>query len=243
MLHDRSRSFAVSAWAAWAPGLQTQQEWLQWAVCSVLPVGDGAPAVAAMPPMQRRRLLRLGKMALENLYALAGEASDEVPIVFASRNGETHRSLQLLRELYEQGGVSPQSFSLSVHNAIAGLFTIANSLHGNVVAVSGGRHTAQAGLVEAVALLAEGAPAVLLLVCDEPLPDVFQQYADEPQCAYAYGVILKPGTDFGFDISTEGHADADLPEALSMFRFMINPALPAWCPTGIAASWGLTRKR
>lgn len=242
MLQDQVRGFSVSNWSAWAPGIQTRDEWLQWAAQGQLPAGDSVPAVASMPAMQRRRLLRLGKMALENLYALAHAQACEMPVVFASRNGETHRSLQLLRELHVQSGVSPQSFSLSVHNAIAGLFTIANGWHSNVIAVSGGRQTAQAGLAEALALLADGAECVLLLVCDEPLPEIFQPYADEAQCAYAYGLLLKNGSDFCLGAAEHTDYARNLPEALSFLRFILDPAQPAWCPRGTAPAWGLVRK-
>ena len=240
MSGNQNISFSISNWAAWAPGLTGREDWQAWVKTGHAPHDDGAPPVAAMPPMQRRRLLRLGRMTLENMYALAAQVTDDVPIVFASRHGETHRALPLQFELHERGEVSPQSFSLAVHNAIAGLFTIANRLHCNVLAVSGGEQTARAGLVEAAALLAEGAPAVLLLVCDEPLPEIFQAFADEPQCAYAYGLLLESGQDFRFALPEQESPDTLLPEALSVFRFLIDPETPSWRSAG-AMPWGLMR--
>ena len=150
--------------------------------------------MAAMPPMLRRRAQRLGRMALEVMYSQAPDAA--APIVFASRFGEISQATALLRELARTGTVSPQAFSMSVHNAVAGLFTIARKETASVMALAAGTRTAQAGLFEAAMQLADGAPRVRLVFCDEPLPDVYQCFGEVIEPPYALMLTLVPGADY-----------------------------------------------
>ena len=63
--------FAIKAWAAVAPGLQNQAQWLQWAQAPACPVGVAEVDLAHVPPMSRRRLGLLAKMAVVLPKALA----------------------------------------------------------------------------------------------------------------------------------------------------------------------------
>ena len=130
--------------------------------------------------MLRRRASTAGKIALEAAYAAlpADGAGDDIPVVFASRHGECARSAELLQELAAGVPLSPASFSLSVHNANAGLFSIARRSRGNGIAIAAGPSTVEHAVIEACGLLADGAPSVLLVVADGPLPDVFAQLSD-----------------------------------------------------------------
>lgn len=97
--------------------------------------------------------------------------------------------MELLQDLQANGELSPTAFSLSVHNAIAGLFSMiyVNQLETSVIAP--GRDGLASGFVEALGLLQEGHPAVLLVFYDEPVPAFFptapyQTRLDQP-CALA----------------------------------------------------------
>ena len=52
------------------------------------------------------------------------EDQPPMPLVYASRHGETTRNFALLSDTAEQQPLSPTQFSLSVHNAIIGLWSI-----------------------------------------------------------------------------------------------------------------------
>ena len=43
-------SFSIAAHAAWAPGVETREAWLEWAQDSRAIAGGGEPALKAMPP-------------------------------------------------------------------------------------------------------------------------------------------------------------------------------------------------
>ncbi len=83
-----STPFGVKAWSAWSSSLKTSEEWLAWAQNPFIPSGDEKPKVAGMQPMNRRRLKRLGSMALETAYNLPETNS---PIIFCSKIGESDR--------------------------------------------------------------------------------------------------------------------------------------------------------
>lgn len=143
--------------------------------------------------MSRRRLALLGKMAVavadQVLAPLSGSAQD-LPVVWASRYGDAQRSLELLGEHARSAPLSPTSFALSVHNAIGAQHSIARRMTGNALCVAAGDSTVEAGLVECLGLLAEGAPQVLLVCYDAPLPEDYALFQDEPACAYAWAWLL-----------------------------------------------------
>src|SRR5262249_59695026 len=87
---------------------------------------------------------------------------ESVQSVFASRHGALERTLELLDALARQESVSPTSFSLSVHNSTAGLFSIARTDRGAATAMAAGPDTLALSLLEGANLVAEGAEAVLL---------------------------------------------------------------------------------
>ncbi|OWY28750.1 beta-ketoacyl synthase chain length factor [Herbaspirillum robiniae] len=186
-------SFSVASHAAWVPGVDSAEAWQQWINGDLRAAGSGEPAVKAMPPMLRRRASPAGKLALENAYAVlpADDAADDIPIVFASRHGECARSVELLQELAAGAPLSPASFSLSVHNANAGLFSIARRARGNGIAVAAGRSTIEHAVIEACSLLADGAPRVLLVAADGPLPEVFAQFADCREQAFGWAWLMQ----------------------------------------------------
>lgn len=187
--------FVINAWAAFAPGLKSEADWLVWAGAPWCPQGSAQADVAAMPAMARRRLNALGRMAAEVSYAAADEVG--MPTVFASRYGDSSRSLELLAGLARGEAVSPTAFGLSVQNAIGALVSMVRDDRANMLAIAGGAASAAAGLIEAAALLADGVPEVLLVHYDAPLPGDYAQFHDEPQAAYAWAWRLGRATQPG----------------------------------------------
>ncbi|MEJ6005049.1 beta-ketoacyl synthase chain length factor [Paucibacter sp. AS339] len=199
--------FWIEDWAAWAPGLETQSEWREWFAAPHQPVGDQQADLSAMPAMMRRRIDPLGRAALQSAYAVQPQAP--CPLVFSSRWGELARSVGMLEQLALAQPLSPTAFSLSVHNAIGALYSIARQDRSNYLAVSAGEHSAEAGFAEAQGLLADGAEAVLLVSFDAPLPDAYAQFrpVGELLFSHAWACLLRP-------------ADASTPAALSLTGVM-----------------------
>ena len=218
--------FAINAWAAYAPGLAAPSDWLQWAAAPVLPQGDDQPAVSAMPPMLRRRLGPLGRMATQVAYDSHGATG--IPVIFASRYGDAVRSLSLLRDYSLGDTVSPTDFALSVHNAIGAVYSIARGDTANFSSVAAGPASAAAAVVEAAGLLGDGAPEVLLVCYDAPLPGDYADFSDEPAASYAWAWRIGPPVSGQASIALTCRAANDepspapaLPFALDVLRFQL----------------------
>ena len=183
-------SFSISAHCAWAPGVETPDAWHAWAEAPININGESEPSVRAMPPMLRRRAGFLGKMALEVAYkCLDGRTG--VPTVFCSRHGDVLRAVSLLTELAQAAPLSPTGFGLAVHNAHAGLFSIARADQADHLALAAGSSTTEHGVIEACGLLADGAPEVLLVVSDNSLPLIFEKFADCIEQPHAWACLIR----------------------------------------------------
>ncbi len=240
--------FTIKQWAAWAPGLTGQAEWLEWFARPHSVSGDDAPALTEMPAMMRRRVERLGRAALQVAYR-ALEGAPACPAVFASRYGDMQRSVELMLQLARDGAVSPTAFSMSVHNAFAALFSIARADRSNYSAVSAGAETAECAFVEALGLLAAGAAEVLVVYYDEPLPAPLQRFSHPAEFLRAWacrialadagGIAIRcdPGSPPGLD---DLESAATIPTDLALLRFLSGRA-PDYRRHGDGQNWSWTR--
>jgi hypothetical protein len=230
-----SQPFRIRDWSAFAPGLEDRQAWLDWAAQPWLPQGEAAPALAEMPPMQRRRVEKLGRMALQVAFWCQSAADAGWPLVFASRHGDLSRTYAMLQELARGEALSPTHFGLSTHNAIAAQYTITRGLPANYLAVSAGACSAEAAVVEAQGLLADGASDVLVVNYDSAVPADYLEFTDEPGCDFAWAWRIArdepsvSSTDPGFSLvagdsssSNAAAVDAKLPHGLDVLRFMLS---------------------
>ena len=116
----------IRNWAAWAPELEGQAAWQDWANAPS-PLGvEGSPAARFLPAMLRRRCSPLARMMLTAAFECCEEADlSNVATVFASRHGNINESVGMFDRLAREQPLSPTRFSHTVHNAQAGLFSIA----------------------------------------------------------------------------------------------------------------------
>jgi hypothetical protein len=151
------------------------------ALRTVLPLPD------ILPPAERRRAGRIIKIALAlGAEAVAHAQADAgtLPTVFTSSGGDGDNCHEICVALASSERlISPTRFHNSVHNAASGYWTIAHGCTAASTSLCAGDASFAAGLLEALAQLACGAPAVLLLAYDadypqplrakRPIPDVF----------------------------------------------------------------------
>jgi hypothetical protein len=180
--------------------------------------------------MLRRRAGFLGKMALEVAYGCS-ESKSGIPVVFCSRHGDVARALELLTDLGADSPLSPASFGLAVHNASAGLFSIARGDTANHLAVAGGASSIEHAVIEACGLLADGAPEVLLVAYDTALPGLFAAYEDCREQPHAWAWLMTQGAAEQISLSWEsGPIDAPrqagapnpMPGTLAVLRFHLH---------------------
>ena len=203
---SNSVHFSIAKHAQWAPGLDSTQAWQTWLQqAKIIQETDGEPpAVKSMPAMLRRRARLLGRMALEVAYAClddlndgnADDAPTEIPTIFCSRHGEVGHTLELIQTQLDEGTVSPIGFSSAVHNATAGLFSIARKDRSNHIALAAGTSSVEHAVIEACGLLNDGAKAVLLVNCEQALPPLFHHFEDCIEQAYAWAwLMVAPSSD------------------------------------------------
>lgn len=173
---------------AWAPGLDSVAAWREWAGRPHAIDSDEKPTAEAVPAMTRRRLTRWGRQALE--VATGMDAGAETPVIFSSRHGDTDRTYKLLVSLADGEPLSPNAFSLSVHNSALGIYSILAEVHAPTIALAAGRETLGEAWVEACSWLATGSPRVLLVHTDEPLSEFYACDADEQELPAALALLL-----------------------------------------------------
>jgi hypothetical protein len=218
--------FSVASSAAWAPQIETRDEWLAWAFDDRVIAGRSTPSIRPMPPILRRRASSLGKMALEVAYQCLGSRT-EIPTVFSSRHGEASRSADLLLDLAGGVPLSPASFSLSVHNAAGGLFSIARGDRAPNMALAAGTSSVEHAVIEACGLISEGAPAVLLVVYDCPLPALYSDFEDCHEQPYAWAWLIEPAAEEMLSLRWEAGSDVGpsrskpTPAGLEVLRFYL----------------------
>lgn len=157
----------------------------------------GTSPASTVPPMLRRRLSPLGRLAAAAALPAPTDVAADDPVeraarasdtawVFASRRADIARAVEEMRNIRAGEGVSPAHFATSVHNGIEALLSIAARHTGAETAVAGGLFTAEAGFEAAVGLLSEY-PSVLLLVADEAPESVF---GEKSAPAFAGAMLL-----------------------------------------------------
>ena len=217
-------NFNIAAWRAWAPGLDTVADWQAWSQQpGILAASSAAPDVSFLPAMQRRRLSRLARMAFSVGWPLA-QGHEALPLVFASRHGETPRTLDILNDLAAGQPLSPTQFSLSVHNAVIGLWSIMRGETSEMTALAAAGDGLEHALIEACALLNEGAPAVLLIITEEQPPQAYAHWIDDVPFPYAVGLLLTPGEQWQVSLTTAAGdtAKAPWPHALNLLRHLLD---------------------
>lgn len=213
--------FDIDQWRAWAPGLTSAADWAAWARDPGCLEDDSEPDVSFLPAMQRRRLSRLARMAFAVATPLA-EGQPPMPLVYASRHGETPRTFAILSDMAREEALSPTQFSLSVHNAIIGLWSIQQNDRSEMTALAAEGDGLEHAMLEAALLLGEGAPSVLVVVAEDRPPTAYQPWIDDVPFPYALALRLIPGKGWtlSLDESDDQQAPGPWPHALELVRLL-----------------------
>ncbi len=131
------------------------------------------PVSERVPPRERRRHTFTIALALAAAHQVLADPAEgaELPAVFACSGGDTDVIDRICQALtLPERPVSPQQFLNSVHNAPAGYWSIADQNQATTQSLSAYDASFAAGLLEAGAQIAAGAPEVLLVAYDVPAP-------------------------------------------------------------------------
>lgn len=182
-------TFQIESWAAIAPGLETREAWQNW-----LKHPDAVPETLAkvslekVPAMLRRRFGTLGKCAMAAALQVLND-DESIPGIFSSRHGDTALTLSLLEEMGRDEPMSPTGFSLAVHNAVSGLYSIVRKDTNMVTSLAAMEGLVLHTLLEAVGQL-QVSDRVLCVIYDIPLPELYRHYCTANDFPYALAMIL-----------------------------------------------------
>jgi hypothetical protein len=220
--------FRVDDWMACGPGLETREDWRLWSRGISDRPAETNRSVPTLPPMLRRRISAIGQMAFQ-----AGDGLSEqrtARFIFCSRHGEFDRTLRILQSLIAKEPISPADFSLSVHNALAGLLSIAWGNTAGHTVVAAGADSFGYGLLEGVACLkASSNDRVVVIYFDDRLPHPYDEVADSDETCVALALLLAPprhdGDDLGVGFGPRDRTNQPQSAtalALDFIRFMLS---------------------
>lgn len=203
-------SFNITDWFAASARMHTEEQWRQWArgELSADTLPESKPDVSFLPAMQRRRLGTSARLLFQAAHTLVGEK--HLPLVLASHDGEINRSFELWQSLLRENSVSPTSFGLSVHNALAGQWSMLRGDMSENTALSVCEDGFEIAVTEAAAMLSDGVEQVLVVAADEPLSaDYRAKNICRAPFAYALALLLERGRDWQLCRQPENAQAAD----------------------------------
>lgn len=176
--------------------MRDAKSWMQWADHPYCPLADYAsPTLDFLTPMQRRRLSPMARMVFDCAWPLADNLPP-MPLVFASQHGETTRSFALLQAMERNEGLAPTSFGLSVHNAIADMWSAVRRDHAPAIALSVNADGLEHAFLEAAFLLRRGARSALVVLSEERPPPAYLPWVSDVPFSYALAFRIERGTQW-----------------------------------------------
>lgn len=173
----------------------TLTNWFYWGnLCYLTDNSAGATEpsydLSDIAILQRRRLPEVAKRIHRFAQALAHE---QTPIIYASHNGEISQTLTIIRSFSDD--VSPAKFSLSVHNAIAGLLSVTHKNMQSYQVIDSLSGLVETAVVEAMGLLAQH-KKVGIVYYDEMLPTELMTSDDDQPQTQVLALTLTHGQDY-----------------------------------------------
>lgn len=215
-------------WSAWSPGREDAAAWRQWASAPERLARDGRPEARFLPALLRRRCSPLSRIVLTAAFECCPEEErSDVRTVFASRHGNINESIDLVESIARKGPISPTRFSHTVHNAQAGLFSIAAQNRKTSSSIAALEDTFACGYIEALThLQREPECAVLLVVADVPLAPTFAKLIEEPAASYGVSLLLAshgegPTIFFGAAAAEADERTRAWPDAAEFLRWLL----------------------
>ena len=146
------------------------------------------PDVSFVPPMERRRLTGVERAALSVAWQVYPHG-EQIPVVFASRWGEIGTTLKLMRQMHDEGEMSPAGFSNSVHNAAPGHLSLLTKDKAPYTAIAAGPDSYDMGLLEASTYPGK----VLFVYAEEATPEMYRPHFPDVQSAHAVALLIDNG--------------------------------------------------
>lgn len=175
---ENTLSIAVVRWCAWEFPNGRSPRSTYYAHGEVICEETETPNLAGVPAIQRRRLGKLARTVFHVLSKCTEPDTDE-PVIFSSYLGEIQRTYAILNSIAANEEVSPAAFSLSVHNAIGGQWSVIRNVKAPILALAPPSNSPVPALLEAIGILEEAVySAVNVVFYEEEYPAFFAAFFD-----------------------------------------------------------------
>lgn len=213
-------SLDILDWRALAAGIDSCENWIQWANQPDINMFSGEfPKTSHIPMMSARRMSIGSRLAVNTGLSLLASNNIDAAI-FTSRHGELERTGRILHALADEQSTSPTEFSMSVHNTAAGWLTIISKVPLPITSLAAGNDSFQQGLLEAQAILAGGASRVMLIDFEGEIPPMYDKSVNSEFLPYAVGILLAAGDGWQCSdiLSTGNDCVQNVPQSLQFLR-------------------------
>ncbi|WP_426360488.1 beta-ketoacyl synthase chain length factor [Pseudocolwellia sp. HL-MZ19] len=213
--------FAIEKCVAWYGNIRTTEDWQLWAKGELeYSPEDDLPPLKQIPPMQRRRLSPFAKFSFHCILESLGDNISDIPCVFSSRHGDLHKTAKLIEDVATKSDLSPTNFGLSVHNAVAGLYSIFAKNKQAMTAISAGEDSLMMAIVDAYAKLhSQNLEQILVVYTDQIVPEQYSPFVSDKEQTLAIAFVLSKAQpdssmSLSFEPQTANHQeDEKLPAA------------------------------
>lgn len=214
---------------ALAPGLETPALWREWAKQPQFEHSEvSVPKLEFVPAMQRRRLSPYARMCCHTLHQLTER--NDIEVVFATRCGDLVKTDQLIEDAVSATPLSPAQFGLSVHNAVAGQYSIfTNNKHPSTT-ISAGQDTFHLAIIDAKARLSQSEDDEIAVVCTDSIPpEKYLPFMGEQQINHSVALLLSKTEGRQVELSqipnsAQPDSQTALPQALQFLAWYYSNA-------------------
>jgi len=149
------------------------------------------PEIGFLPANQRRRLTPLSRLIVDTYHRANGHPGDglQIPTILCSTYGEHVRNTDLILDISTNSEISPTAFSLSVHNAVAGLISIFYGNKAPCLAMATNKSGVSMALIQAYSMLSENSQ-VSLTIYDGPVHESYRDVVTDSDQTVAITLIL-----------------------------------------------------
>lgn len=123
-----------------------------------------------IPSSLKRRIGALGAHFFDTILKYT---KNDIAWVVSTRHGDSHRMIKMFDCLFLKKEISPTDFSLSVHNALIGQYSIFKKNTQNMTALSAGKNSFALGFFEAYVQAKTTKKTVGYVYYDAPLDSVY----------------------------------------------------------------------
>jgi hypothetical protein len=200
---------------------------------------DGLPDLSFVEPALRRRLGSLARA----FFKVAHECSHDIPsarLVYASRHGDLSKTTAMLIDLSNKQELSPTTFSMSVPNAAAGVFSIFKHDRSPSTTISASESSFGFGLLEACIQLAENPDTpVLFVYADEPASAIYEVASGDVTTLHSIGLLLRKDatSEIFCQLESIKQSPSVISQSQAFLQCLNDDGCASWCGEGKTWNW------